>query len=362
MSLSDELALSYYKPVADINADRTVKLVQHTQTGKFYVSKHIAIYNPDVYRSLMADPVPDTPVIYELAEDDSGLTLIEEYLPGDTLQEILDRDGVFTEDEVIGLLLQLCRIISALHHREPPIIHRDIKPSNIIISPDNVLKLLDFNTAKYEDPDESRDTRLLGTAGYAAPEQYGFGASAVQTDLYSMGVLMNVLLCGAVPSEKLADGSLSAIIKKCTELNPSDRFSDVDELEKALNDLRGDKTPKTKAGSHPSWTRFLPPGFRTGNALHMMLAVPGYLIIFYLGLTLNIDSDSRLDLTLNRIAVILILLLIVFFSADYLDIQERLPLTGSKKWPVLLTGIILYDILLSLTVLIMLVFAENLML
>ncbi len=361
MSLSDELKLSYYKTVADINAEHTVKLVQHTETGKFYAKKHTVIYNLDVYRSLMADPIPNTPEIFELIEDDSGLTVIEEYLMGDTLQEILDRNGVFTEDEVIDLLLQLCRIVSAMHHREPSIIHRDIKPSNIIISPDHILKLLDFNTAKYEIPDESRDTHLLGTAGYAAPEQYGFGASAVQTDLYSMGVLMNVMLCGAIPSEKYASGPLADIIKRCTELNPSDRFSDVDELEEALKDLHPDKYSEVKSRSLPSWSRFLPPGFRTGNPLHIILAIFGYLIIFDLGITLDMEGKSSVDLILNRIAATVIMLLIVFFSADYLGIQEALPLARSKKWSVRLLGIVIYDILLSLIVLTMLVFLENLL-
>ncbi len=361
MGLSDELTLSYYKPVADINSDHSIRLVQHTETKKFYVEKHTAVYNLDVYRSLMADPVPNTPAIFELAEDDSGLTVIEEYLAGDTLQEILDNKGVFTEKEVIDLLLQLCPIVSSLHHRNPPIIHRDIKPSNLILSPDGVLKLLDFNTAKYEIPDESRDTHLLGTAGYAAPEQYGFGASAVQTDLYSMGVLMNVLMCGGIPSERPAAGSLAPIIEKCTELNPSDRFLDVDELEMALKKLRDGKTDISGAGSLPSWFRFLPPGFRTAKPLYIMLAVLGYLLIFFLGFTLSLEARTPLDLWLNRIAVTVIMLLIVFFSGNYLGIQEQLPIARSKKWPVRLIGIILYDMLLFLIVLVMLLFIEDIM-
>ncbi len=359
MNLSDELTLSYYKPVADITTDHTVKLVQHTDTGKFYVLKQTSIYNLDVYRSLMTEPVQNTPTIYELIEDDHELTVIEEYLAGDTLQEILDRDGVFSENEVIDLLLQLCSIISSLHHREPPIVHRDIKPSNLIISPDHVLKLLDFNTAKYEIPDESRDTHLLGTAGYAAPEQYGFGSSAVQTDLYSMGILMNVLLCGEIPSEKRAEGPLTAVIKKCTELNPSDRFSDVDDLERALKSLHNEKTNKVIPKSRPSWFRFLPPGFRKGNPLHMIIAVPGYLAILDIGMTLKVEARSQLDLTLNRIAATISMLMIVFFSADYLGIQEMLPLTCSKSKLVRLIGIILYDMLLFFIVIIMLMLIED---
>ncbi len=356
MNLSDELSLSYYRTVAYINETQTIELVQHTETGKFYVKKHLNVYNADVYQSLKQQPIPNTPVIYELAEDESGLTVIEEYLAGDTLQEILDRDGNLSEDEVISFLLELCPIISDLHHRNPPIIHRDIKPSNIIISPDGVLKLLDFNAAKYMLSDQSRDTRLLGTTGYAAPEQYGFGASAVQTDLYAMGVLMNVLLCGDIPTEHAAEGRLAGIIKKCTELNPADRFQSVDDLEKALKEMN----PKSHSREGASWRRFLPPGFRTGSVFHMFIAIPVYLFIFLLGAGLQTEASSPADLLLNRIAVTVLMLLIVFFTADYLGIQEKLPLTNSKNAAVHWLGIILYDVLLMFIVIMALLLMEEL--
>ena len=76
----------------------------------------------------------------------------------------------------------------------PAIIHRDIKPSNIIITAYNRAVLLDFNAAKYYSCQSTEDTVLLGTQGYASPEQYGFGSSSPQTDIYSMGILFRELL------------------------------------------------------------------------------------------------------------------------------------------------------------------------
>ena len=76
----------------------------------------------------------------------------------------------------------------------PPIIHRDIKPSNIIITAYNRAVLLDFNAAIYYSCQSTEDTILLGTQGYASPEQYGFGSSSPQTDIYSMGILFRELL------------------------------------------------------------------------------------------------------------------------------------------------------------------------
>lgn len=75
-------------------------------------------------------------------------------------------------------MIMLCNILNALHSMTPPIIHRDIKPSNIIITSYNYAMLLDFNAAKQFSGQNESDTVLIGTPGYAAPEQYGFGSSS----------------------------------------------------------------------------------------------------------------------------------------------------------------------------------------
>ena len=78
----------------------------------------------------------------------------------------------------------------------PPIVHRDIKPSNIILTEDGRIVLIDLNAARLNDKNRSHDTQLIGTAGFAAPEQYGFAASSPRADLYAAGILMRVLLTG----------------------------------------------------------------------------------------------------------------------------------------------------------------------
>ncbi|MCI6594068.1 MAG: hypothetical protein MSJ87_02280 [Firmicutes bacterium] len=78
----------------------------------------------------------------------------------------------------------------------PPIVHRDIKPSNIILTEDGRIVLIDLNAARLDDKNRSHDTQLIGTAGFAAPEQYGFAASSPRADLYAAGILMRVLLTG----------------------------------------------------------------------------------------------------------------------------------------------------------------------
>lgn len=91
-------------------------------------------------------------------------------------------------------MYELCEILEKLHSANPPIVHRDIKPSNIIITNYDHVILLDFNAAKYFTDPNTSDTILLGTKGYAAPEQYGFGSSTPQTDIYAVGILLKELV------------------------------------------------------------------------------------------------------------------------------------------------------------------------
>ena len=147
-----------------------------------------------------------------------------------------------------------------LHNASPSIIHRDIKPENIIIAPNNKVYLIDFNAAKRFNPDKNYDTVLMETVEYAAPEQFGFSPSDIQTDIYALGVLLNVMLTGCFPREKLYDGKLSTVILKCISIDPSKRFRSVTRLSDSLSH-----------GRVPFW--FLPPGFRTRTPWKMITAV-----------------------------------------------------------------------------------------
>lgn len=148
MTLSDELRLSYYREIADIEADHGVFLVQDTRTKKIYVKKILPVYSLEIYQYLAQHPIEHTPRIRELAEDGNLLILIEEYIPGNTLQELLEQKGPLEEAAVLDICVQLCRILEAFHRCSPPIVNRDIKPSNILLTGDGTVKLLDLNAAK----------------------------------------------------------------------------------------------------------------------------------------------------------------------------------------------------------------------
>ena len=115
-------------------------------------------------------------------------------------------------------------------------IHRDITPSNVMLGNNDEVFLLDVNVAKKYVPDQLEDTKLLGTLYYAAPEQVGFGhgASTPKTDIYALGVLLNVLITGKLPKEEKAKGEVWVIVDRCIKLDPEERYSD-EELLSVLN-------------------------------------------------------------------------------------------------------------------------------
>ena len=130
----------------------------------------------------------------------------EEYIDGMVLSDLLKMAHLYAE-QAAAIAQQVCFALSVLHAHE--IIHRDVKPENIIITSTGRVVLIDLDAASKPDHEKDTDTRLLGTVGYAAPEQFGFGRSDARTDIFSVGVLMNVLLTGDHPAKKLADGTLT---------------------------------------------------------------------------------------------------------------------------------------------------------
>ena len=232
--MSDEavLCLMQYEEVEYVANRQDIILVKLPENDTLYVKKILTTYDVNVYRYLLDHPIAGMPKLYGLFEGDNCLIIIEEYIFGKTLSEILE-DRCLAEAEVIPIAIGLCGILNRLHRSTPPIIHRDIKPSNLMITPNQEVYLIDVNVAKCYKQMQSEDTKLLGTLHYAAPEQFGYGftSSSAQSDIYSLGIMMNVMLTGKLPKEQRAEGKLWTIINKCISLDPSDRYSDQELLE-----------------------------------------------------------------------------------------------------------------------------------
>lgn len=355
-----EYALSVYNEIAELDASHGVFLVQHTISKKIYVKKVLQVYSKPVYDYLLINPVRNMPRILEAIEEKDTLIIIEEYVPGDTLQYILDNQGPFPEDTVLCVAMQLCRIVQELHGADSAIIHRDIKPGNIILTEDHIVKLLDMNAAKQYSPEHQNDTRIMGTVGFAAPEQYGFSQSSVQTDIYSIGVVINMLLTGQLPTRVMTNSDLRPIVSRCCEISPKDRYAAVTDLIAELETIsrkrmrKGTVQVQTYAAG---WKRYLPPGFRSENLSSFVLALLGYSFLYSLAFTLKIENATPKILFMNKLAVTMIFTGIIFFTGNYLNVHSRLPLTRSKYLLVRFFGFLLYDACIIIAVLAMLTIA-----
>ena len=198
-----------------------VTLVVDRDTGSRYVRKELRGAHP-VYQQMQGLPHPFLPKIIQVEPKQDGVTLLEEYIDGASLAEIK-----LPEKQVVTLMEELCEVLVFLHSHG--IIHRDIKPSNLLLAQDGHIRLIDFDAAREEKPSGDSDTRLLGTKGYAPPEQYGFAQTDARADIYAVGVTMKQLL--GKQGEKRP---YRHILRKCTEFAPKRRYRTAGALLRAI--------------------------------------------------------------------------------------------------------------------------------
>ena len=207
----------------------TVNLIRHKTTGQKFVLRRFT-GNGEVYRKLLNCSCMNLPRVFAVAESESETLAIEEYIEGDNLGTLL-QGALFTPEETRAIVLQICRALWVLHSMDA--VHRDVKPENVILWGDTAV-LIDFDAARLYNPEQNADTRILGTTGFAAPEQYGMSQSDSRADIYSVGVLINVMLTGEHPSRRLAPGRMGRVVERCTRVNPQKRYKNVLRLMEAL--------------------------------------------------------------------------------------------------------------------------------
>ena len=237
--LSDEdvLKLSAYKEIEAVDGREDVILVEEQGSRLRFIKKLLTTYDRSIYEYLRENPVRYMPQIKEIFESDNCLIVIEEYIEGNTIARLLE-SGLFDSKQAIFVVKKVCHILDNLHNLPTPIIHRDIKPANIIMDTDGGVYLLDMNVAKWYDPKKTDDTRHMGTENFAAPEQAGYGlvASSARSDIYAVGMLLNVMITGKFPKEERAGGALWNIIERCISLNADERYT-AKELYDALENV-----------------------------------------------------------------------------------------------------------------------------
>ncbi len=206
---------------------------------------------------------PHIAAIYEFEQHDGIHALVLELVQGDTLSERL-RAGALPTRDVVSLARQIADALDAAHDKG--IVHRDLKPSNIMITPDGVVKVLDFGLARsgLEDPlqatsDETRDGIILGTAAYMSPEQARGKRADKRSDIWAFGCVVWAMLTGraAFSGETVSDTiaaildrepawdslpastspTLRHLLRRCLDKDPKRRLRDIGDVELDVEEL-----------------------------------------------------------------------------------------------------------------------------
>ncbi|MFB2891915.1 serine/threonine protein kinase [Aerosakkonemataceae cyanobacterium BLCC-F50] len=184
--------------------------------------------------------------------------LVQEYIPGASLKDLLKMGKKFSEKEVRQIAESLLNILTYLHELNPPVFHRDIKPSNVILGENKQIYLVDFGAVQDKAATEGATFTVVGTYGYAPLEQFG-GRTVPASDLYALGATLIHLLTGTSPADlpqrdlrihfsDRTNANLKFIqwIEKLTEPSVEKRFSKAEEALKALKNNRAYSLPVKK--------------------------------------------------------------------------------------------------------------------
>lgn len=214
--------------MADKNACRVMHL-RHKTLEKDLVVRELP-YPVAAYTALCDVVCDHLPQVYDVVDTDDGQVVLEEYVDGITVAALAEC-GRIRYRQAKKILRGVCHALSVLHQNG--FVHRDVKPENVLVRPNGQSVLVDLNISR-QVTQAGRDTVIMGTVGYASPEQLGLTQSDARTDVYACGVLLNVMLTGKHPSEKLARGRAGRIVRRCTAVNPDDRYPSARRLAMAL--------------------------------------------------------------------------------------------------------------------------------
>lgn len=236
--------LSHYRFVSCLAGSEQKKTwVLEKPTGQRVLCKYASGEYADMLRTesefFTLGKFPFVPYVYDYFETSDGAYLLREYVEGQTLSELVEKEGPLPLEKAVSLIIQLCGHLSRFHAANPPIIYRDLKPSNIVLQPSSDCYLIDLGTVRTYHEDSSADTVFIGTSETAAPEQFGARQTDARTDIYALGILFYYLLTGELKiqesSLKKLPSKAARVIMRCTAFDPKDRYSDVSMVISALH-------------------------------------------------------------------------------------------------------------------------------
>ena len=221
------MELQIIAPISE-NEKSRVYLASHSQLG-FVVQKELLGEDKSaLYERIRKLEQYFFPKIYEVHYEDGITRVVEEYIEGVDLKEKLG--DKITPKQGFSYMIQILEAISVLHRMNPPLIHRDVKPENILVTKQDEIRLLDFDASReYHKDDRVQDTRLLGTRGYASPEQFGFAQTDERSDVYSVGIVCTQI------AEKMdlsasEEKKLKKVLDKATMFDPKRRYQSAEQM------------------------------------------------------------------------------------------------------------------------------------
>ncbi|HEX2925925.1 MAG TPA: serine/threonine-protein kinase, partial [Ruminiclostridium sp.] len=194
---------------------------------------------------------PALPRICDVYEDERCIYIVEDYIEGICLKQLLEDKGRLEESQVAEWAVQLCSVLDYLHGQKPdPIVYGDMKPHNIILAKGDMVKLIDFGISglvrkSAGKPPGITETAFIGTKGYAAPEQFLGSGISPATDIYSLGITLIQLITGLDPARQnnVFNGNglseylspqMYEILRNCLNPKPEMRYRSAGQLMKAF--------------------------------------------------------------------------------------------------------------------------------
>jgi serine/threonine protein kinase len=205
----------------------------------------------------------------ELGAGVPWFALVQDYIPGESLQESIERGVRFSEKQIHTFTVEILEILVYLHELSPPVLHRDLKPSNLIFGEDKHIYLIDFGSVQAQAAVTGVTFTVVGTSGYAPLEQF-WGRSVAASDIYALGATLIHLLTGVAPADlPLKDSRLQFRdrvslradsidwLEKATEISVEKRFQTAkNALEELLSPKVKSIAPKSK---DQLYKKILPP-------------------------------------------------------------------------------------------------------
>jgi len=228
---------------------------------------------------------PNLVAVFDAGSEDGVHYIVMEHVPGETLADVLRRDGRLHPDRAIRIAASVADALEVAHAAR--IVHRDVKPANVMLTPDGRTKLMDLGIARSIDGESITHTSsILGTAGYISPEQARGDPVDHRSDIYSLGCVLYEMLTGRQPFEaqdplgvaykhvhevpvppasieSSIPPALEAVTLRAMAKEPSERFQSVADMASALDDRTAPVAPVAATTPMPALTRTALPAART---------------------------------------------------------------------------------------------------